>query len=40
MLDTVTSIAGQAGSRLNITDQRSPGASQDSDLRQRLCARS
>ncbi len=29
MLDTVTSLAGQAGSRLNITDQRSPGASQD-----------
>src|SRR5580700_3662742 len=29
MLDTVTSLATQAGSRLNITDQRSPGASQD-----------
>ena len=29
MLDTVTSLAGQAGSRLNITDDRSPGASQD-----------
>jgi hypothetical protein len=25
MLDAVTSIAGQAGSRLNITDDRSPG---------------
>jgi superfamily II DNA or RNA helicase len=29
MLDTVTSLAGQAGSRLNITDQRSPGTSQE-----------
>lgn len=29
MLDTVTSLAGQAGSRLNITDDRSPGTSQD-----------
>jgi primosomal protein N' len=29
MLDTVTSLAEQAGSRLNITDQRSPGASQE-----------
>ena len=29
MLDTVTSLAAQAGSRLNITDQRSPGTSQD-----------
>ena len=29
MLDAVTSLAGQAGSHLNITDQRSPGASQD-----------
>ena len=29
MLDAVTSLSGQAGSRLNITDQRSPGASQD-----------
>ena len=29
MLDTVTSLAEQAGSRLNITDQRSPGTSQD-----------
>ena len=27
MLDTAISIAGQAGSRLNITDQRSPGTS-------------
>jgi superfamily II DNA or RNA helicase len=29
MLDTVTSLAGQAGSRLDITDDRSPGTSQD-----------
>ena len=29
MLDTVTSLAGQAGSRLKITDDRSPGTSQD-----------
>ena len=29
MLDTAISLAGQAGSRLNITDQRSPGISQD-----------
>ena len=29
MLGTVTSLAGQAGSRLNIIDQRSPGTSQD-----------
>jgi len=29
MLDTVTSLAGQAGSRLNIADDRSPGTSQD-----------
>ena len=29
MLDTAISLAGQAGSRLNITDQRSPGTSQD-----------
>ena len=29
MLDTVTSLAAQAGSRLNVTDQRSPGTSQD-----------
>ena len=29
MLDTVTSLAGQAGSRLNITDQRFPGSSQE-----------
>jgi len=29
MLDTVTSLAGQAGSRLSISDQRAPGASQD-----------
>jgi hypothetical protein len=29
MLDTVTSLARQAGSRLNITDQRSPGTAQD-----------
>ena len=29
MLGTVTSLAAQAGSRLNITDQRSPGTSQD-----------
>jgi superfamily II DNA or RNA helicase len=29
MLDTVTSLAGQAGSRLNITDDRSAGTSQD-----------
>jgi superfamily II DNA or RNA helicase len=29
MLDTITSLAGQAGSRLNITDNRSPGTSQD-----------
>jgi superfamily II DNA or RNA helicase len=29
MLDTVTSLAVQAGSRLNVTDDRSPGASQD-----------
>jgi hypothetical protein len=29
MLDTVTSLAGQAGSRLRITDDRSPGTSQD-----------
>ena len=29
MLDTVTSLAGQAGSRLNITDQRFPGTSQE-----------
>ena len=29
MLDTVTSLAAQAGSRLNIADQRSPGTGQD-----------
>jgi hypothetical protein len=29
MLDTVTSLTGQAGSRLSITDQRASGASQD-----------
>jgi len=29
MLDTVTSLAAQPGSRLNVTDQRSPGTSQD-----------
>jgi hypothetical protein len=29
MLDTVTSLAGQAGSRLNIADDRAPGTSQD-----------
>ncbi len=29
MLDTVTSLAAQAGSRLNVTDQRSPGVSQN-----------
>jgi superfamily II DNA or RNA helicase len=29
MLDTVTSLAAQAGSRLHVTDQRSPGTSQD-----------
>jgi superfamily II DNA or RNA helicase len=29
MLDTVTSLAAQSGSRLNITDGRSPGISQD-----------
>jgi superfamily II DNA or RNA helicase len=29
MLDTVTSLAAQAGSRLNVTDQRSPGTSKD-----------
>ena len=29
MLDTVTSLAAQAGSRLNITDQRAPGTGQD-----------
>ena len=29
MLETVISLAAQAGSRLNITDQRSPGTSQD-----------
>jgi superfamily II DNA or RNA helicase len=29
MLDTVTSLAAQAGSRLNITDRRSPGTPQD-----------
>ena len=29
MLNTVTSLAGQAGSRLNITDQRFPGTSQE-----------
>jgi superfamily II DNA or RNA helicase len=29
MLDTVTSLAGQAGSRMTINDERSPGASQD-----------
>ncbi len=29
MLDTVTSLAGQAGSRLDVTDQRSPGTSLD-----------
>jgi superfamily II DNA or RNA helicase len=29
MLDTVTSLAGQAGSHLNITDQRFPGTSQE-----------
>ena len=28
MLDTVTSLAAQAGSRLNVTDQRSPGTRQ------------
>jgi superfamily II DNA or RNA helicase len=29
MLDTVTSLAAQSGSRLNISDQRSPGTGQD-----------
>jgi superfamily II DNA or RNA helicase len=29
MLDTVTALATQAGSRLNVTDQRSPGTGQD-----------
>ena len=29
MLDTVTSLAAQAGSRLDITDRRSPGTTQD-----------
>jgi hypothetical protein len=29
MLDTVTSLAAQAGSRLHVTDQRSPGTNQD-----------
>ena len=29
MLDTVTSLTAQAGSRLNVTDQRSPGVSQN-----------
>jgi hypothetical protein len=29
MLDTVTSLAVQAGSRLNVADERSPGDSQD-----------
>ena len=29
MLDTVTSLADQAGSRLNITDRRSPGTTRD-----------
>src|ERR1700678_967082 len=29
MLDTVTSLAAQAGSRLNITDHRSPGTAQE-----------
>ena len=29
MLDTVTSLAAQAGSRLDVTDERSPGTSQD-----------
>jgi hypothetical protein len=29
MLDTVTSLAAQAGSRLDITDRRSPGTIQD-----------
>jgi hypothetical protein len=29
MLDTVTSLADQAGSRLNITDRRSPGTARD-----------
>jgi len=29
MLDTVTSLAGQAGSRMTINDDHSPGASQD-----------
>jgi superfamily II DNA or RNA helicase len=29
MLDTVTSLAAQAGSRLNVTDDRSPGTSQE-----------
>ena len=30
MLDTVTSLAAQAGSRLNITDRRSPGTARTS----------
>jgi hypothetical protein len=29
MLDTATSLAAQAGSRLDITDRRSPGTAQD-----------
>ena len=29
MLDTATSLAAQAGSRLDITDHRSPGTAQD-----------
>ena len=29
MLDTVTDLAAQAGSRLNITDERTPGTGQD-----------
>jgi hypothetical protein len=29
MLDTVSSLATQAGSRLDITDRRSPGTAQD-----------
>src|SRR5262249_20299497 len=29
MLDTVISLAAQAGSRMNITDDRSPGTSRD-----------
>jgi superfamily II DNA or RNA helicase len=29
MLDTVTSLTAQAGSRLNVTDNRSPGTSQE-----------